>query len=218
MHAHAREPAEIVARHLARIPRGRALDVAMGEGRHALLLAAAGFDVVGVDRDAEAVDRALETARARGLRLDARVADLEREGAALLEPAAFALIVNVNYLQRDLLARFSEALRPGGWLLFETFTEEHPRVSRAGRPRNPDFLLRPGELRERFGDLEIVEYEVGVFPVRPEVSRALGARADFNAQSGIKRADDREAVARLAARKAMGRTPRAGGAGPFSGG
>ncbi len=180
-HAHDRPPSGLLLRHLDAIPRGRALDVAMGEGRHALLLAAEGFQVTGIDRDAAAVARATQLAAARGLRLDARVADLEREGRALAGPGAFALVVNFHYLQRDLIPSLQAALAPGGWILFETFTTEHPRVSRAGRPSNPDFLLRPGELRACFADLSVVEYDEGVFPTRD---------------------GDREAVARLAAFKA----------------
>ena len=178
-HAHDQEPAEILLRHLPRIPRGRALDVAMGEGRHALLLAAEGFHVTGIDRDAGAVGRVIERARARGLSIDARVADLEREGSALIEPGAFSLIVNVNYLQRDLMDALSAGLAPGGWIVFETFTTAHPGVSRAGTPSNPDFLLRHGELRACFENLSVVEYEEGVFPTRDGDRKAVARLAAF---------------------------------------
>lgn len=185
-HTHARAPSAFIRRWLPRVPRGRALDVAMGEGRHALALAAEGFAVLGVDRSAAAVDAARREAAARGLPLETRVLDLAQHGLAPLVARdrgaglSFALIVNVNYLQRDLLPALGGALAPGGWLLFETFTTEHPRVCKADRPSNPDFLLRPGELREAFPDLIIEAYAEGVFP----------------AEGG-----DRKAVARMAARR-----------------
>lgn len=190
-HRHQGDPSAFVRGWVARIPPGRALDVAMGEGRHALLMAAAGFDVLGVDRDREAVARARDAARARGLALDARVLDLERAGLAPLAPAgdparlSFSLIVNVDYLQRDLLPALEAALAPGGWLLFETFTTDHPGVSRAGRPSNPAYLLRPGELKTAFPALTIESY----------------AEEIVAAGNG-----DRKAVARLAARRPGGGT------------
>ena len=158
----------------------------MGEGRHALHLAALGFQVLGVELDAPAVARVRARAEERGLPFEGRALDLEERGLAPLVSGkrsadlAFDLIVNVNYLQRDLLAALKGALAPGGWILFETFTTEHPRVSKTGHPSNPDFLLRPGELRAAFEDLVIEEYTEGVFP------------SD---------AGDKKAVARLAAHR-----------------
>jgi SAM-dependent methyltransferase len=166
----------------------------MGEGRHALLLAAEGFTVTGADRDAEAVARVRAAARARGLSIDARALDLETEGLSpLLEgrgpveeerasTAPFMLIVNVNYLQRSLLPALKKALAPGGWILFETFTRAHPQVSRAGRPANPAFLLRPGELRRAFPGLEIAAYEEGVYPTHDGDRKAVARMAAFRPQ------------------------------------
>ncbi len=182
-------PSEFIREWLPRVARGRALDVAMGEGRHALLMAASGFDVLGVDRDEAAIARARTAARAGGLALDACFLDLEKAGLAPLAPGgdpaqlALALIVNVNYLQRGLFPSFIDALAPGGWILFETFTTDHPRVSRAGRPSTPDYLLRPGELKGAFSGLRIEAYSETVIP----------------AGDG-----DLKAVARLAARRTEG--------------
>ncbi|MDP3939324.1 MAG: methyltransferase domain-containing protein [Deltaproteobacteria bacterium] len=188
-HRHEGVPSEFIREWLPRVAKGRALDVAMGEGRHALLMAASGFDVLGVDRDEAAISRARSAARAGGLTLDARLLDLEIAGLAPLAPGghpaqlALALVVNVNYLQRDLFPSFIEALSPGGWILFETFTTDHPRVSRAGRPSNPDYLLCPSELKNAFSGLLIEAYSETVIP----------------AGDG-----DRKAVARLAARRPEG--------------
>ncbi len=168
----------------------------MGEGRHALLLAAGGFTVIGVDRNADAVARVRARARGRGLTLDARVLNLETEGLSLLPggPATgggqplsgspFTLIVNVNYLQRDLMPALEHALAPGGWILFETFTRVRLRVSRSGRPAKADFLLRPGELRRAFTGLEIALHEEGVFTTCDGDRKAVARMAAFRPDRG----------------------------------
>ena len=61
----------------------------------------------------------------------------------------------MNYLHRPLLPALAEMLAPGGWLFYRTFVSD-PRAS--GGPRNPDHLLRPGELPAAFSALELREY------------------------------------------------------------
>src|SRR5262245_3498565 len=128
--------------------RGRALDVAMGRGRHARLLASAGFRTFGVDNDLQSVAAALGGAAADGLTIRGWCADLT---AHPLPRAWFDLIVVVRYLQRDLWLALADALAPGGVLLYETFTE--PQRAKGRGPRSPDHLLKPGELREQFPGL-----------------------------------------------------------------
>ncbi len=77
-------------------------------------------------------------------------ADLEQ---VTLPVRSFFLILCVHYLQRSLFAQMEAALLSGGMLLFETFTREG-----AGGPRNPEYLLAPGELRTAFPGLRIVFY------------------------------------------------------------
>jgi tellurite methyltransferase len=132
----------------------RALDLACGAGRHAVFLAARGMRVTAVDASRVGVGLTVERARARGLDVDARVADLER-GEFVIEEGAYDLVSDFYYLQRDLFPRMSAALRPGGLLVAAIhMVDESPRA----KPLNPDFLLGPGELREAFGDLEILHY------------------------------------------------------------
>jgi SAM-dependent methyltransferase len=133
-------------------PEGDALDVAMGRGRHALELAARGFNVVGLDNDRRAMAEARRRARERGLELDTWFVDLEAEGARLPEDE-FDLVLVVNFLWRPLMPALERALRPGGHLLYETFTRRQAEI---GRPTNPDYLLEPGELRQTFSRLEIL--------------------------------------------------------------
>ncbi len=125
------------------LPRaGDALDVACGTGRHALLLASAGWSVRAVDRDAGAIAQLSSDARRLEAPVVAETLDLE-SGDASLGLDAFDLILVVHYLHRPLFPALVRALRPGGLLLYETFTTAQ---ALRGKPTNPDFLLKPGEL------------------------------------------------------------------------
>ena len=132
----------------------RALDLAMGRGRHALVLAKYGFRVFGVDLNLDAVRGAVTQASANGLVVRGWCADLT---AFPLARERFELIVVTRYLQRDLFPTLSDALTPGGVVLFETFTEA--QRGRGRGPTSPDHLLAPGELRARFDAFEVLFYE-----------------------------------------------------------
>lgn len=133
--------------------RGTVLDLAAGAGRNARYLLGLGYRVVVVDVDtsrmADLVDNdALELVEA----------DLEHAKWPF-EGRRFDGIVVTNYLHRPLLPVLAESLAPGGVLIYETFGEGNEKY---GRPTNPDFLLREGELMEAFGEmLTVVEYEHG---------------------------------------------------------
>ena len=84
-------------------------------------------------------------------------------------------IVVTNYLHRPLLPAIGQALAPGGVLIYETFAAGNERL---GHPRNPDFLLRPGELLAAFASLTIVAFEQGLVGMpRPAVIQRLAAVA-----------------------------------------
>jgi tellurite methyltransferase len=132
----------------------RALDLAMGRGRHALVLASLGFRVFGVDIKADAVTDACLRASRRGLTIRGWCADL---GVSPLPPARFELIVVARFLQRSLCPGLVAALAPGGVLVYETFTEA--QRTRGRGPKSPAHLLRSGELRSLFADLDVLFYE-----------------------------------------------------------
>lgn len=132
----------------------RALDLACGAGRHAIFLAGRGFRVTAVDASRVGVELTSQRARERGLTLDARVADLER-GEFVMEPDAYHLVCDFYYLQRDLFPHVRAAVRPGGLFVAAIHTiDEDPSAA----SMNPDFLLDPGELRERFRDWDVLHY------------------------------------------------------------
>jgi len=155
-HHHGLEPASAWVRRFAGLvsPGGGVLDVACGTGRHARLFLDRGNPVVCVDRyNAGIVDL---LGRADFEFVDA---DLEAGGAWPLGERQFAAVVVINYLHRPLFPSLIDALAPGGALIYETFAQGNERF---GRPSNPNFLLRPGELLAAVeGRLQVVDYEHG---------------------------------------------------------
>ena len=143
-----------VARFAAALPAGPVLDVACGSGRHLRHFRALGHPVVGVDRDLGGV---ADLAGADGV--DLVPADLEAGAPWPLGDRRFAGVVVTNYLWRPLFPALVAAVGPGGWLLYQTFAQGQERL---GRPRNPDYLLAPGELLGAVRDqLTVVAYEHG---------------------------------------------------------
>jgi SAM-dependent methyltransferase len=127
------------------------LDVACGCGRHLRWFAERGARVTGVDRDAAAV------AALQGL---GRVIVAELEGGPWpLAGERFDAVVVTNYLWRPLWPSLRASLADGGVLVYETFALGNEAF---GRPSNPDFLLRQGELLELCRGLHVVAYEDGV--------------------------------------------------------
>jgi tellurite methyltransferase len=123
----------------------RLLDVAMGRGRHTMVLARAGFRTFGVDSNLEALRDAAAGAADAGARIHAWCADLTQHP---LPRAWFDVVVVTRYLQRDLFPALQATVKPGGFLLYETFTTAQ-RLLNTG-PTSPEHLLEPGELRRRF--------------------------------------------------------------------
>ena len=153
-----RGPADFLVEHRHLLPPQRkALDVAMGSGRNAIYLASLGYEVTGIDVSGVAVERCRAEAGRRGLRVEAVQADLE---SYQLPREAYDVVIDFYYLQRDLAPALAAALRPGGVLVFESFTTEQRRFGWG--PVQDDFLLRPGELRSLFAGLKELAYREGV--------------------------------------------------------
>ena len=142
------------------------LDVACGSGRHARWFAQQGCHVTGVDRDAAALATLAGVAHTI-------VADIENAPWPLAG-RRFDAVVVTNYLWRDLLPTLTDSLAEGGVLIFETFSTGNASV---GKPSNPDFLLRTGELLQLAQGLRVVAFEEG-FLSAPErfVQRLVAVR------------------------------------------
>lgn len=150
-------PSAFLVETLPSLPRGRALDIASGDGRHSLALARAGCAVTAVDFAKSALTRLSEAAAAENLAVETAQLDLS---SAPLPTGPFDVIVKTYFLNRDLFEPMKERLAPGGVLLVETFLIDQKEI---GHPRNPAFLLDRGELAAAFGDLEILHREEGLF-------------------------------------------------------
>lgn len=154
-----RGPSPWLIDHADLLPRGgKVLDVACGRGRHALLLASAGFDVHAIDGDPEAVAFVRITAERLGLAITCEVVDLETDPPPSLPAAAFDVVVVFNYLHRPLMPAIRAALKPGGRLFYETFTTQQ---AERGHPRNPAFLLKAGELAALAAPLVVIRSREG---------------------------------------------------------
>ncbi len=173
------EPSGLLAEQheaIARAARlGPVLDLACGRGRHALALAERGLPCVAIDRDPEALAALSSETRRRGLPLAPVRADLESDHGIPVRAGSCGVILVFRFLFRPLAPAIVEALAPGGLLLYETFTR-HQRELAYG-PRNPAFLLREGELRTLFSELEEISYREGPTPgPRPQHLARLAAR------------------------------------------
>lgn len=138
-------------------PAPRAIDLACGAGRNAVYLAERGWDVTACDVSLEGLRAAQILARKRGVSLRLFCQDLE---TAQLPVEYFDLVVSFFYLQRGLFPQIKAALRPGGFLVFKTYTTNQLRFP--GRPRHPLHMLRPQELLAAFQDFRVFVYQEAV--------------------------------------------------------
>jgi SAM-dependent methyltransferase len=131
-----------------------ALDAACGAGRNSIYLARNGYRVSALDVSSEALRLTRE--RAGDLDIVTRQVDLEA-ATADLGKELFDLVCSIQFFHRPLFPRLRRAVRPGGLLLFKTYTEG--QLAFADGPRDPAHLLETGELQRLVSDWEILRYE-----------------------------------------------------------
>ena len=158
-----------IARFAPLIPAGGdVLDLACGSGQHSRLLAEMGYQVEAVDRDAEALASLAGVAN-----VTTRCADLE-SGSWPYYASTFDGIVVSRYLWRPLFPQIFNCLAEGGVLIYETFMEGQQLY---GKPSNPAFLLRPGELLDLVGKrFAVVAFEQGEIPGQQVIQRICARR------------------------------------------
>jgi SAM-dependent methyltransferase len=145
-------------------PGGSVLDVACGSGRHVRWLAAQGWQLTGIDKNAAAVETL------HGL-ADIVVADIEGN-AWPLPGRRFDAVVVTHYLWRSLWPDLLASLAEGGVLIYETFANGQQSL---GQPSRPEFLLRTGELLQAFSALRVVAFEDGFEPTPPHYVQRIAA-------------------------------------------
>lgn len=138
---------------------GPVLDLAYGNGRNGIFLAQKNLSVICCDSSQEALDNAGKLAAGNNVTVKLWHVDLERKGINPLPEDCYSGILVFRYLHRPLIPCIKKALKRGGILIYETFTNEQPKF---GKPHNPDFLLKPRELFAGFRDWEVIYYFEGV--------------------------------------------------------
>jgi 2-polyprenyl-3-methyl-5-hydroxy-6-metoxy-1,4-benzoquinol methylase len=134
------------------LPKGKALDVAMGEGRNGVYLAAQGFDVTGLDISEKGLEKAHVLAAKNNVTIKTKVVDLE---SIQFEPNSYDLILCTYYMDRGLYKKFRDALKPGGMLLIETYNIDYLKYRRF----NAKWALNTNELLDLFKGMRILRYK-----------------------------------------------------------
>ncbi|MEM7169687.1 MAG: SAM-dependent methyltransferase [Pseudomonadota bacterium] len=165
------DPSPWIVRFADHIPaQGRVLDLACGSGRHSRFFYGLGHPITALDRDTSRIEDMAG-------QLEVMTIDLEDGRPFPLSARRFAAVIVTNYLHRPLLPLLPALIAPAGILIYETFAQGNERF---GKPSNPDYLLRPGELLEAFaGHLRVLAYEdLIVGKPRPAAIQRIAARRE----------------------------------------
>ncbi len=158
MYIYGKEPTAFLKQKMDGLKKGKALVLAMGEGRNAVYLAQNGFDVTGVDISEVAIEKCNELAKERNTTVNAVVVDLADYD---MGEEQFDLITKFYYYEPSIFPQVIDALKPGGMFILEQFSIDHLKYRETSRfgPSNPDYLVKPNELLEHFKLLRILYYE-----------------------------------------------------------
>jgi tellurite methyltransferase len=157
--AFGKEPNPFLKKHIRLLPKGKALDIATGEGRNAVFLAQQGFDVDAVDISEVGLKKAQKLAREMGVKINTFFADLN---TYQIGKEKYDLIANFYFLRRSLIPKIKRGLKKGGRVIFETYILEQ-RMLGTGGPKHSRYFLKPNELLRLFKDFHSLYYREGVF-------------------------------------------------------
>jgi tellurite methyltransferase len=149
-----KEPAEFLRQNSFLLRGGRALDIAMGEGRNAVYLAKKGYMVDGVDISEVAIRKSKRLAHENKVMITPVIADLTNYR---IKPDYYSVILNFDYLQRSLIPHIKRGLKKKGIIVYENHTVDQ-LSNLNGQNVRRDYLLNKGELKELFKDFEILVY------------------------------------------------------------
>ena len=141
------------------LPKGKALDIAAGEGRNAVFLSQHGFDVDAIDLSEMGLRKARKLAKETGVKIHTILADLN---TYKIEKEQYDLIANLYFLNRHLIPKMKKGLKNGGRIIFETYILEQRKLGTGG-PKHPRYFLKHNELLKLFHGFRILFYREGIF-------------------------------------------------------
>ena len=134
------------------LPKGKVLDIAMGEGRNGVYLATQGFEVLGLDISEKGLAKAHNLAKKNNVTIETKVVDLE---SFTLEPNSYDVILCTYYMQKDLFKQFQSALKPGGMIVVETYNVDYLKYAQFSRK----WALDTNEMLDIFKGLRVIRYQ-----------------------------------------------------------
>jgi tellurite methyltransferase len=153
-YVYGKEPDPFLLKEVDKLPKGRALDIAAGEGRHAVYLAKKGFQSEAVDISSVGLRKAQKLAAENGVKIKTINADLNK---FKIQPNSYTVIMNFYYLQRSLYPQIIAGLKKGGVVVFVSNTTDQLKLP-SGKDFEREYLLEPGELTRAFSELEVLTY------------------------------------------------------------
>jgi 2-polyprenyl-3-methyl-5-hydroxy-6-metoxy-1,4-benzoquinol methylase len=157
--AFGKEANPFLKKHIALLPKGKALDIATGEGRNAVFLAQHGFDVDAVDISNMGLKKVRKLAQEVGVKIHTLRVDLD---TYKIKEGEYDLITNFYFLKRSLIPKIKKGLKRGGKVVFETYILEHRSLATGG-PKQLKYFLKPNELLRFFDRFRILCYREGTF-------------------------------------------------------
>lgn len=149
-----------------------ALDLACGTGRDAVYMAMQGLKVNAWDNLPDALERCARLAARNGVSIHTECRDVER--SPVIPSQAFDVVTCFNFLHRPLMPPIRDCIKPGGFVVYETFTLEQQR--RFGKPKSDAHLLNPDELRQLFDGCNIIHYDEHLAAPRRFVASMIARR------------------------------------------
>ena len=165
-------PVEFLADNIDRLPGGKALLLASGEGRNAVWLAEQGYDVTAQDASPVGLEKARALAEQRGVTIKTEVGDLQ--GGYDMGESAYDLITDFYYHDPAMFPAVIRALKPGGMFILQNFSIDQLETNRFG-PKNPDYLVKPNELLSHFEGYRILHYEDTIVELDEGMHQGPGA-------------------------------------------
>ena len=146
------KPIPFLADNVHLLPKGKVLDIAMGEGRNGVYLATQGFEVLGLDISEKGLEKAHNLAKKNKVTIETKVVDLE---SFTLEPNSYDVILCTYYMQKDLFKQFQSALKPGGMIVVETYNVDYLKYAQFSRK----WALDTNEMLNIFKGLRVIRYQ-----------------------------------------------------------